>query len=177
MYNPEFVNIEGLSKAAVLAVLWNNSAPGGMGFLQAQHGPDVMTEEIAEQLLETGSLDPGSSRITTNFDYLFGRPMKLDLSDDEMLDPQWYDRDNGGPGTAQKLIEHLRETGSVTSPEIEDAAKVRAELNAHEAMEHVNTLSSMDDSGRITVFTLGADELAEPLEKAVDKHLNRVRED
>lgn len=112
------VNIEGLNKADVLAALYNASQPMGMGFLQASGGPLEMTREDAEFLLAAGSdasgdYIPGIRSNQLYFDYLHGRPLKLDLSSDTEFDPWGFDRDNGGPGAAQRVINHLRETGNV----------------------------------------------------------------
>ena len=88
------ISLSGLDKAAVLAALYNASRVQGMGFLH--YTPETMTREEAETLLEQ----------FTDFDYLHGRVMKIDLSEDT-LDPCLYDRDNG-EGAAQGVIESLR---------------------------------------------------------------------
>jgi len=76
------MNIKGLNKAKVLAALYNNSKPRGMGFIHYETNP--MTEAEASELLKNNS----------GFDYLKGRVMKIDLSGDE-LDTRLYNRDNG----------------------------------------------------------------------------------
>ena len=91
------VDIRGLSKALVLAAMFNASRPQGMGFISSLSGPDGLDIEAAEKEIAK-SLD---------FDYLFGRPLKFDLTGDS-FDPWGYDRDNGGPGAAQKIIDRLR---------------------------------------------------------------------
>ena len=119
------VNIEGLNKADVLAALYNASQPMGMGFLQAGGAPLDMDRAYAEQLLGFGSdasgdYPAGTASLRGNqlhFDYLYGRPLKLDLSSDTEFDPWGFDRDNGGDGAAQRVIDHLRETGSVDRPD------------------------------------------------------------
>lgn len=88
------INISGLNKAEVLAALYNNSKPQGMGFLQYTQ-KDITTEEAA-YLLDGGM---------TSFDYLHGRVMKVNLSGDK-LDPFLYDRDNG-EGAAERALSHL----------------------------------------------------------------------
>lgn len=116
------VNIEGLNKADVLAALYNASQPMGMGFLQAGNGPFDMDRSYAQQLLDHGSdasgdYPAGTAVIRGNkvyFDYLYGRPLKLDLSSDTEFNSWGFDRDNGGEGAAQRVIDHLRETGKVT---------------------------------------------------------------
>ena len=87
------INISGINKAAILAALYNNSRPQGLGFLHFK--PDEMTIENAEKLLEQ----------QTYFDYLLGRVMKVDLSGD-ILRTWLYDRDNG-QGAAEAAIKHL----------------------------------------------------------------------
>ena len=87
------IDISGLDKAEVLVALYNNSHKQGLGFLQ----PDVeLTVEKARELL---------SKITY-FDYLYGKVMKVDLSNDSFN--EWlYDRDNG-EGKAKRVVEELR---------------------------------------------------------------------
>lgn len=79
--------------AAILAALYNNSKPQGMGFLQFQ--PGDLTEEKAKELLKQGDY----------FDYLQGRVMKVRISGNE-FDPRLYDRDNGN-GAALRAVQHL----------------------------------------------------------------------
>ncbi|MDD5710803.1 MAG: hypothetical protein PHV43_01735 [Candidatus Colwellbacteria bacterium] len=179
MPDRETVDISGLSKAAVLAVLWNHSAPAGMGFLQAALGPkDGMTEEAAWEIIKA-NVDPDYPGPRTmrgsnlSFEYLFGRPLKIDLVENE-FDPWGYDRDNGGDGTAQRIINQLRETGEVNPPEAQAGHRSKVILNAHRAMEMVNTVSTLEKGGGVAIFHLGADELAEPLEKAIDTVVDRV---
>lgn len=84
------MNISHLSKAKVLAALYNNSKPLGMG---AFHGlPGNMSEEEATKLLEDDSY----------FDYVYGRVLKVDLSGDE-LNTSLYNRDLG-EGAAERAI-------------------------------------------------------------------------
>ncbi len=87
------ISITGMSKADVLAGLYNASKPLGMGVTQSD--PSEMSTAEAEETLQR----------TSNFDYLKGRVMKVDLSGDEF--EEWlYDRDNG-PGAAQRVIDNL----------------------------------------------------------------------
>jgi hypothetical protein len=87
------MDISRLSKAKVLAALYNNSKPQGMGFLH--YNPKPMSEEQAEELLKE----------TTYFDYLYGRVMKVNLEGNE-LDTYLYNRDNG-EGAAERVIANL----------------------------------------------------------------------
>lgn len=89
------VDIKGLNKAEVLAALYNNPKPLGLGFLHFD--PRDMTVAEAEEILNQ----------TTYFDYLKGRVMKVDLSSDDSFEEWLYDRDNG-KGAAQRAIDSLR---------------------------------------------------------------------
>lgn len=94
------ISIKGLTKASVLAALYNRSVVQGMGALHAQSG--VMTEQEAQKLLDNNA--------SQYFDYLKGRVLKLDLSIDpeiEELDTWLYNRDNG-VDAAERLIAKLR---------------------------------------------------------------------
>lgn len=99
------IDISNLSKAAVLAGLYNAAAPQGLGFFPATVSPGEMTVDEAQVIIDSGQLA---------FDYLNGRPFKVDLSGSS-FDPWLYDRDNGGDGTAERIIQQVRDTGAVTS--------------------------------------------------------------
>ena len=87
------IDITGINKAEILAALYNNAKPIGMGFLH--YTPEPMTIEAAENLLKENQY----------FDYLKGRVMKVNLSGDQ-LRTELYDRDNG-TGAAAKALAHL----------------------------------------------------------------------
>ena len=89
------IDITGLDKADVLAALYNNSRPQGLGFLQFNPAP--MTTEEARAELAAG----------TYFDYLHGRVMKIDLAADDFFEERLYDRDLG-EGAARRVINELR---------------------------------------------------------------------
>lgn len=99
------INIDHLSKADVLAALFNNARTQGMGVIHYKPHHRMSREE-AESLLEKC----GDYAV---FDYLEGRVMKVDLRKDG-LDPTLYDRDNG-KGAAQCAIEELEDR--LTRPE------------------------------------------------------------
>ncbi|MBA7541333.1 hypothetical protein ES705_33644 [subsurface metagenome] len=84
------ISLIGLDKAEVLAALYNASKPQGMGFFHSDSKP--MTSKEAGVLLKQ----------TTDFDYVQGRIMKVNLSGDT-FDPWLYDRDNG-QGAAEEAI-------------------------------------------------------------------------
>ena len=89
------IDIAGKNKAQVLAALYNNSKPLGMGFLQFE--PGCMTEVETQEILDD-HVD------YLRFDYLKGRVIKTNFSGDE-LDPWGYDRDNGEGAMARAIEE------------------------------------------------------------------------
>lgn len=110
------IDISGLNKAEILAALFNNSQPIGMGFLQAaMQGNHDMTTAEAQQLIDGdavadndfGQYGRSKDNKTYFFDYVRGRPLKINLEGDEFY-PAGYDRDNGGDGTAERIINSLR---------------------------------------------------------------------
>jgi len=94
------IDLSTLDKADVLAALYNASKPQGMGI--HQFDPRPMTKEDARGLLDAGH---------TEFDYLKGRVMKIDLSG-QTLDTWGYDRDLG-QGAAQRAIDSIKSDGKI----------------------------------------------------------------
>lgn len=88
------INIKGLNKAEVFKELYNHSKVQGFGIFQAT-GEDMTTKEAVALLKEK-----------TDFDYLYGKIMKVDLSSDERFEEHLYDRDNG-IGAASRAISSL----------------------------------------------------------------------
>lgn len=88
------MNIKGLDKAELLRRLYNAAEPMGMGFLQARRGD--LSKVEAEELLKK----------CTYFDYLYGRPLKIDLSGVE-VNTFLYNRDQG-TGKAERIINQMR---------------------------------------------------------------------
>ena len=85
----------GNNKPAALAALYNASRPLGMGALH--YTPADMTEGEARALLQE----------QTRFDYLKGRVMKVNLTEDS-FNPALYDRDNGAGAAAHAIAAILR---------------------------------------------------------------------
>lgn len=169
MSDRQMVDISGLDKAAVLALLFNASAPGGMGFLTAQFGPSVMTVEDAEYVIHDGdSPDPDFPQGNLSYDYLFGRPLKIDLEGDE-FDPWGFDRDNGGTGTAQRLIDEFRRSGQVNSDELSDHRKELLTERSAQTREFVSTPSSAEGN----TFHLGGDDVADIVTHHHDQQVER----
>lgn len=88
------ISIAGLSKAEVLAALYNRAQPLGMGFLH--YDPKPMSIEEATEILKSSEY----------FDYLKGRVMKVSLKN-STVDERLYDRDNG-QGAFAEVITALR---------------------------------------------------------------------
>ncbi len=173
MSDKQMVDISGLDKAAVLAVLFNASAPGGMGFLQAGRGPSVMTVEDAQQIIEGGgSPDPGFPHGNLRYDYLFGRPLKVNLEGDE-FNPWGFDRDNGGAGTAQWLIDELRSNGQVDSDELGDHRKGLLLERSAQTRRFIRT-SSRAEGG---TFQLGGSDVAGIVTHHLDQQIKRFLEE
>lgn len=98
----ENVDISGLDKAEVLAALFNASRPQRMGF-HHPHCLEDLTVASAQEILE------GEPRFPWNpfkFDYVNGRPLKVDLRGDT-FDPTSFD-ENNGEGAAARAVEALR---------------------------------------------------------------------
>lgn len=106
------VDISGINKADLLCALYNNSRPQGMGIFQATEG-DLTREEAISYIygLQRADNDFGLSRQDVGkiygFDYLRGRPLKCNIEGDT-FEAFGYDQDNGGEGTAARIVAQLR---------------------------------------------------------------------
>lgn len=150
------VSIQGLSKAAVLAVLYNASKPQGMGFMHYE--PKPMEEAEAATLLKQG----------TDFDYLKGRVMKIRLKSDEGFEEALYDRDNGR-GAAQRAIDSLKRSGEVNDSEVNVTHRRNTEASVGVARQAMHQPTTFTKEGMVTSVSLGLSDVAEPLGKAIDK--------
>jgi hypothetical protein len=109
------INVSDINPATLLAALYNNSQVMGMGFLQERAGD--MTIEQAQNLLDGKTIEtdyngfkaagraPGEPAY---FDYLYGRPLKIKIGG-PTVNPWGYDRDNGGDGTMQVIVDQIRQ--------------------------------------------------------------------
>ena len=88
------VDISRKDKSAVLVALYNAAQPLGMS--QLNYVPGDMSLDEARILINNG---------ITDFDYLKGRVMKIDISG-ETLDTRLYNRDNG-PNAAEIALEKV----------------------------------------------------------------------
>jgi len=149
------MDITGLSKAAVLAVLYNASKPQGMGFMHYDSTP--MTEKEAEGLLKRD----------TYFDYLKGRVMKIDLSSDEVGTGS-YNRDNGS-GAAERAIDELRKTNKVLTPAIKATHKANTKAAAADVMANIHKETKFVVKGGMPTMTLGLSDMAPHLIPAIGR--------
>lgn len=92
----DIIDIKGIDKAELLAALHNGTRAQGMGRLH-DIGRDLTREEAAQFVA------PGEP---LRFDYLLGRPLKVDISKDELY-VGLYDRD-AGEGRAAAVVASLR---------------------------------------------------------------------
>jgi len=152
------ISIKGLNKADVLVALFNRAQPQGMGFMH--YSPEPMTRETAEKLLCEA----------TDFDYVQGRVMKVDLSSDTEFDPWLYDRDNG-QGAAAEVIEALRKTGETNSASVQAAHHVNTVAAAEETKANLNEKSEWKGSA----FHLGLADVADKLGPKMDSSLKKLR--
>lgn len=88
------IDVSTIPPARLLAALYNNAKPLGMGFLHARPN---MTEDDAAELLR--------GRERPYFDYLYGRPLKVEING-STLNPRLYDRD-WGDGAAERIVNKL----------------------------------------------------------------------
>ncbi|MCX7120784.1 MAG: hypothetical protein NTZ67_03275 [Gammaproteobacteria bacterium] len=98
------IDVTGLKKEEVVFALYNVNPnadvdPNKQGFF---FRAPLLLEEI-HQLL------PGKNMMNGYIDYLNGKPMKINLATFPKINVINYDRDNGGKGTALRLIGRLRE--------------------------------------------------------------------
>lgn len=115
------VAIADLTKELVLASLYNAATPRGLGFTHydarpmdstlAHHVINVRGGDLPHMLhkLHPESFGLPAPCHTLAFDYLFGRPLKFDLSPDE-VDVESYDGIHGN-GRARLVVDILRRTG------------------------------------------------------------------
>lgn len=148
------ISIEGLEKADVLAVLYNAACPCGMGFLQTEHSPAIMRREDATAVIE-GRGDDSQQLIGTlgirvtrlghhnlRFGYVFGRPLKVDLSRDA-FDERTYDHYHGA-GHAAAAIAELRASGNTVTDTIFAMHSNRLRHEAAEVLDRPESFTALE---------------------------------
>lgn len=110
------IGIADLKTEQVLAALYNNAGPVSLGALHPRHREN-MTSEQARELWRTHGKLVGRSRCGLRrikhirFDYVHGRLLKVTFCGGS-VDIMGFDRQYG-PGAASRVIDHIRQTGSV----------------------------------------------------------------
>ena len=150
------MDITGLSKAAVLAALYNASRPQRMGFLH--YDPTPMIEAQAQQILDRGA---------TYFDYLQGRVMKIDLAGNE-IETWLYNRDNG-PNAAENAVEALRRSGDANAGNIQGAHQAGKAAAIKDVEEHLDDETTKEVRGGVATFGLGLKNVKHILGPAVER--------
>ncbi len=84
------IDISGIDKATLLIELYRRAQVKGLGAMHAKNEPMTRDEALAEL------------KVSTDFDYLHGRVMKVDLSENQMR-IDLFDRDNG-QGQAETAV-------------------------------------------------------------------------
>lgn len=119
-------NVETIAKNELLAVLYNNAKPLGLGYLHYDTKPmsyeaaqNVINEECESEIICTISIDSISDECEKRythcyFDYLKGRVIKTDISKD-IIDLSSYMRDN----THINIIEQINQLIEGNIKEIE----------------------------------------------------------
>jgi hypothetical protein len=87
------IDITGIDHAELLARLYNEARPLGMGFFHADS--KLMTIEEARELLKS----------QTSFDYLKGRPLKIQFKGNTLYGVWLYDRDQGEGHCAEIVMD------------------------------------------------------------------------
>lgn len=151
------IDISGLSKAAVLAALYNAARPQGMGFLH--YSPQPMSEAEAEGILTE----------IIRFDYLRGRVMKVDLSGDA-FEERLYDRDNG-QGAAAFVVGVLRQTGDSNAPAIQEFHRAGKVAGANVVLASLSQETEIEAKDNVAQVRLGYSDVQDVLRPAVERSL------
>lgn len=110
------IHTQGIKTAAILAALFNAAVKIGHG--NKNPGPGMITQDQASAILKAQPKTRQSKKLRY-FDYLYGKRLKIDLSEaytSGIVSGQ-YDF-YYGRGTAKRAIEILRATGDPCHPDI-----------------------------------------------------------
>ena len=102
----EVLDISGINKSDLLCALFKaavEAAPFSLE-LALLPAPEI-SPDYARELIDRAQSDHEGRRI--EFDHIDTLFMKIDITGDT-FDPYAYDQNNGGPGTAERVVAHLR---------------------------------------------------------------------
>lgn len=131
------IDISNKDKAEVLAELYNNSKPLGMGI--AQYDSTPMTVELARKILEEKQ----------SFRYLKGRPLNISL-EGNVIWVRRYNRDNA-QGLAQRVISSCRningiEADALKKVETKVEEEIQKQIQEEIAKKHKEVLEQQEDN-------------------------------
>lgn len=174
----DIIDISNKDKAEVLAGLYNNSQPIGMGM--AQYDPTPMTVEFARKLLEK----------ETYFSYLKGRPLYINL-EDNIISVSSYNRDNG-PKLAQQVIsgcknmndmgkENLKKFETQIEEEIqkqiEQEISKKHEENLHAKAQQENMVSTASTRNHDLDYLRVSPSELQPMRRLIEESGQDISED
>ena len=98
------VSYAGLDPVEVIYALWKHTKAVGFGKMHDR--PDLTIEQL-RVMIEN---DPTHKKFGIGFDYLLGRPLKINLNEaTQTFDSRLFDRDADEAGFGQLVIDELRE--------------------------------------------------------------------
>lgn len=90
------INYEGIDEATLIHALYHGTVPLGMGMLHNR--PRLTVDEVRT------ALGDRISDVVIRIDYLFGRPLKVNINTQaKEFDPRLFDRD-AGQGMAETIV-------------------------------------------------------------------------
>ena len=148
------IDISNKDKAEVLAELYNNSHPMGMGIVQ--YDPTPMTVEIARKLLEQEQF----------FSYLKGRPIHINFKDN-VIWVRGYNNDNA-QGLAQRVIsscKNINDIGADVLKKVETKVEeeIQKQIQEEIAKKHKEAIEQQEsDTNSSSTRNSGLDYLRVP---------------
>lgn len=122
-----------MNKAIVLMVLYNASKSQGNSFLGGDGSP-MNVEEATERL-----------KSQTDFDYLNGKVMKIDLKHD-ILETWLYDRDNGDGAALKAIQSQYPDATEMSEDEAkEEALKIQAQGRMNRTGQKTATVTDISE--------------------------------
>jgi len=127
------IKISKMNKAIVLMALYNASKMQGMSFLGGD-GSQMTEQEAAERL-----------KSQTDFDYLNGKVMKIDLKHD-LLETWLYDRDNGDGAALKAIQQHYPDAVAMSEDEVKkESLNIQAQGRANRTGQKTATVIEISE--------------------------------